>query len=119
LTIYNLLRIHTFEKNYNSAHILYLVEQLVSIQNYFRVCVARLPLTKEKALQLSQGSQEYALIEKLEKEAINFIHSHRADTESQVTIQNISKHRSLLERLFEEVKSMNVEIDNIIEFYMR
>jgi hypothetical protein len=41
------------------------------------------------------------------------------DTDSQVTIQNISKHRSLLERLFEEVKSMNVEIDNIIEFYMR
>ncbi|WP_338635148.1 FUSC family protein [Spirobacillus cienkowskii] len=119
LTIYNLLRIHTFEKNYNSAHTLYLVEQLVSIQNYFRVCVARLPLTKEKALQLSQGSQEYALIEKLEKEAINFIHSHQVDTDSQVTIQNISKHRSLLERLFEEVKSMNVEIDNIIEFYMR
>ena len=111
LTIYNSLRINSFEKRKES--IFYVVEQLTSIQNYFRVCVARLPLTKEKARELLKNGEDSELIEKLEREAMKSLYQNQGKTVS----LDIIKHRSLLERLLQEVKSMNIEINTILEYY--
>ncbi len=113
LTIYNSLRINSFEKRKES--ILYVVEQLTSIQNYFRVCVARLPLTKERARELLQYGEDPELLESLENDAIKSLYQNIGKTVS----LDIIKHRSLLERLHQEVKSMNVEINTLLEYYTR
>lgn len=113
LTIYNSLRINSFEKRKES--IFYVVEQLTSIQNYFRVCVARLPLTKEKAHELLQHGEDLELFEKLENKAMQFLYQTQGKTVS----FDMIKHRSLLERLLQEVKSMNAEINSILKYYTR
>ncbi|APJ04084.1 FUSC family protein [Silvanigrella aquatica] len=111
LTIYNSLRVNSFEKRKESIY--YMTEQLISIQNLFRVCVARLPLSKDKALELKQMGEDTELFSKLENEAMHFLYQHPGKT---VSLEMI-KHRSLLQRLLQEVKSMNADINTILEYY--
>ncbi|MBX9839108.1 MAG: hypothetical protein K2X69_12450, partial [Silvanigrellaceae bacterium] len=113
LTIYNSLRINSYEKRKESLPFVY--EQLNSIQNYFRICVARLPLSKEKAIELINSVDEFNLIENLEREAIKNLYDHHGKTAS----FDMIKYRSLLIRLLQEVKSMNAEINKILDYYVQ
>jgi uncharacterized membrane protein YgaE (UPF0421/DUF939 family) len=113
LNIYNSLRINSYEKRKESLPFVY--EQLNSIQNYFRICVARLPLSKEKAVVLMGTVDELKLLENLEKEAIKNLYDHRGKT----TSFDMIKYRALLIRLLQEVKSMNLEINKILEYYVQ
>ena len=113
MNIYNSLRINSYEKRKESLPFVY--EQLNSIQNYFRICVARLPLSKEKAVVLMGTVDELNLLENLEKEAIKNLYDHRGKT----TSFDMIKYRALLIRLLQEVKSMNLEINKILEYYVQ
>lgn len=111
LSIYNSLRINSFEHRKDCLP--FVLEQLNSIQNFFRICVARLPLTREKALQQIKEGDDLELIENLENEAIKILHDHRGKAVS----FDMIKYRSLLIRLLQEVKSMNLEINKIRDYY--
>lgn len=108
LSIYNSYRAETFEKK--GELILFGIEQLTAIQNYYRACVVRLPLTKEKAFELLKNGDDLGLLEKLENDAINALSLIQSDS---------IKKRSLFERLLQEVKVMNAEIYTIIDYYTK
>ena len=111
--ISSLTKINSYEKRKENLPFVY--EQLNSFQNYFRICVARLPIKKVKDISHINKDDHFNLLEKLEKEAIKKLYDHQGKTVS----FDMIKYRSLLIRLFYEVKTMNIEINKILEYYVQ
>ncbi len=110
LNIYNSLILNSYENKKKSFP--YVLKQLELIQDYFRISVARLPLSKKNIINLNTYSDN-PLILKLEKQAEESLKEWNKEELSFET----KKYRTLMERLLTEVKIMNDEINKIYDYY--
>ncbi len=110
LNIYNSLILNSYENKKKCFP--YVLKQLELIQDYFRISVARLPLSKKNIKHLINYSDN-PLILKLEKQAEAGLQELNKDELSYET----RKYHALMSRLLTEVKIMNDEINKIYDYY--
>ncbi|KAB8033210.1 FUSC family protein [Fluviispira multicolorata] len=113
LTVFNALRVGSLEKRMDSF--LYVKEQMQKIQSYFNESVLRLPFTKENALELRINSLDYWNFQDVEVRITKDLYNSKG---RKISFEEI-KLRSLLERLFQEIKMMNIEINKLHEYYSK
>ncbi len=113
LTVLNALRVGSLEKRMDSFR--YVKEQLQAIQNYFNESVLRVPMSKENALELRLNSLAQWDFQSVEVKITKDLYNSKG---RKISFEEI-KLRSLLERLFQEIKLMNIEIDNLHEYYSK
>lgn len=110
LNIYNTLMLNSYEEKINAFA--YVSIHLEAIQDYFRMSVARLPLSR-KSIQPFQKVNDQKLLQKLEKQAEEGISLLRTKEKS----IDQRKYKLLLEKLLYDVKLMNEEINKIYDYY--
>ncbi|WGL60203.1 FUSC family protein [Pigmentibacter sp. JX0631] len=110
LNIYNTLQLNSYEKKINGLSSVSI--QLETIQDFFRMSVARLPLSKRN-IQLHDTGNEMKLLQKLEKQAEEGISHYRRKENS----LDHKKFILLLEKLVNDIKLMNEEINKIYDYY--
>lgn len=110
LNIYHSLVLNSYEGNRQCFP--YVLKQLESIQDYFRISVARLPLQKTNSLNIN-NYDDLKLLSTLEKQALLNL-NFKAEEEIS---NDLKKYRALLVKLLKEIENMNDEINKIYDYY--